>query len=278
MPELPEIEVLRRSLAGRLPGRRVERVAVHSPALREPLDRKALGRLRGRRVVGLRRRSKYLLIDFEGGTTLAIHLGMSGRLTLVPRGARREPHEHLAFFLDSGERLRLRDPRRFGLAFVLPTAGVENDPHFLRLGREPLAPPVTGEELAALAAGRTAPVKPFLMDASTLVGVGNIYATEALFRARLHPERSVATLRGGDWERLAAAVVAVLEQAIREGGTTLNDFADGAGNAGYFQVSLRVYDREGEPCPACGARIRRLVQSNRSGYFCPRCQRSPRAR
>lgn len=278
MPELPEIEVLRRSLAGRLPGRRVERVAVHSPALREPLDRRALGRLRGRRVTGLRRRSKYLLIDFEGGTTLAIHLGMSGRLTLVPRGTRREPHEHLAFVLDSGERLRLRDPRRFGLAFVLPTAGVDGDPHFLRLGREPLAPPVTGVELAALAAGRSAPVKPFLMDASTLVGVGNIYATEALFRARLHPERSVATLRKADWDRLAAAVVAVLEQAIREGGTTLNDFADGAGNAGYFQVSLRVYDREGEPCPVCGTRIRRLVQSNRSGYFCPRCQRAPRAR
>jgi len=246
--------------------------------LREPIDRRALGRLRGRRIEGLRRRSKYLLIDFEGGRTLVVHLGMSGRLTLVPVEADREAHEHLALELDDGERLRLRDPRRFGLALVRATRELAQDPHFLRLGREPLDPAVTGAELAALAVGRRAPVKPFLMDASTLVGVGNIYATEALFRARLHPARSVATLRVADWDRLAGAVVAVLEQAIREGGTTLNDFADGEGNEGYFQVSLEVYDREGDPCPRCGARIRRLVQSNRSGYFCPRCQRSPRRR
>ncbi|MCB1007780.1 MAG: bifunctional DNA-formamidopyrimidine glycosylase/DNA-(apurinic or apyrimidinic site) lyase [Acidobacteria bacterium] len=278
MPELPEIEVLRRSLERRLSGRRVERVRVHAPALREPLDRRSLGGLRGRRIEGLRRRSKYLLVDFEGGRTLVVHLGMSGRLTLAPLETGREPHEHLAFELDAGEKLRLRDPRRFGLAFVAPTRELESDPHFLRLGREPLEPPVAGADLAALAAGRRAPVKPFLMDASTLVGVGNIYATEALFRARIHPARSVATLRAPDWDRLAVAVVGVLEEAIREGGTTLNDFADGEGNSGYFQVSLEVYDREGAPCPKCGARIRRLVQSNRSGYYCPRCQRAPRRR
>ncbi len=278
MPELPEIEVLRRSLAERLPKRRVVAVEVLSPALREPLDRRALGALRGRRIVTLRRRSKYLLIDFERGRTLAVHLGMSGRLTLVPAATAREPHEHLALQLDSGERLRLRDPRRFGLAFVAATAGLESDPHFVRLGREPLDPPLRGADLAALAAGRTAPVKAFLMDASAVVGVGNIYAAEALFRARLHPERSVAALRRRDWERLAGTVVDVLEQAIREGGTTLNDFADGDGNSGYFQVSLAVYGREGEPCPACGARIRRRVRSNRSSFFCPRCQRAPRPR
>jgi len=278
VPELPEIEVLRRSLERRLPGRRVVRVQVRAPALREPLDRRSLGGLRGRRIEGLRRRSKYLLIDFDGGRTLVVHLGMSGRLTLAPLEAVREPHEHLAFEFDTGEKLRLRDPRRFGLAFVASTLELANDPHFLRLGREPLEPPLTGADLAGLAGGRRAPVKPFLMDASTLVGVGNIYATEALFRARLHPARSVATLRAADWERLAVAVVGVLEEAIREGGTTLNDFADGEGNSGYFQVSLEVYDREGDPCPRCGAHIRRLVQSNRSGYYCPRCQRAPRGR
>lgn len=274
MPELPEIEVLRRSLAPRLAGRRVERVEVRAPALREPLDRRALRRrLEGRRVLGLRRRSKYLLIDVEGGSTLVVHLGMSGRLTLAPLAAEREPHEHVSFRLDGGERLRLRDPRRFGLVFALPTAELDADPHFAGLGREPLAPPLTGGELAALGRGLRAPVKSFLMDARRLVGVGNIYAAESLHRAGIHPTRSVSRLSRRRWDRLAEAVVAVLERAIREGGTTLNDFADGAGNAGEFQVSLAVYDREGEPCRRCGRRIRRILLSNRATFYCPGCQR-----
>lgn len=274
MPELPEVEVLRRSLEPRLLGRRIERVEVLAPALREPLDRRALSRrLAGRTVEALRRRSKYLLIDVSAGSTLVVHLGMSGRLTLAPGAAPREPHEHLALALDSGERLRLRDPRRFGLAFAAPTAGLERDPHFARLGPEPLAPPLTGARLATIARGRAAPAKSFLMDATRLVGVGNIYATEALFRAGIHPGRSVARISPERWELLAAAVVGVLEAAIRQGGTTLNDFADGDGNAGYFQVALAVYGREGEPCPRCGATVRRLVQANRSSFYCPRCQR-----
>ncbi|GMU66812.1 MAG: formamidopyrimidine-DNA glycosylase [Acidobacteriota bacterium] len=275
MPELPEVEVLRRSLAPRLIGRRIERVEVRAPALREPLDRRTLARrLTGRSVLGLRRRSKYLLVDVDGGSTFVVHLGMSGRLTLAPAATPFEPHEHLSLALDGEERLRLRDPRRFGVAFAAATAGLlEGDPHFALLGREPLEPPVTGAELARLAAGRSAPVKAFLMDAHLLVGVGNIYATEALYRAGIHPARSVARIGLERWERLAAAVVAVLEQAIREGGTTLNDFTDGAGNEGYFQVSLSVYGREGEPCARCGTPVRRLVQSNRSSFYCPRCQR-----
>jgi len=275
VPELPEVEVLRRSLEPRLIGRRIERVEVRAPALREPLDRRALARrLTGRTVLALRRRSKYLLIDVEGGSTFVVHLGMSGRLTLAPAATPVEAHEHLSLALDGSERLRLRDPRRFGVAFAAATAGLlERDPHFALLGREPLEPPLEGAELARLAAGRSAPVKAFLMDASRLVGVGNIYATEALHRAGIHPARSVARISAPRWERLAEAVVAVLEQAIREGGTTLNDFADGAGNAGYFQVSLAVYGREGEPCARCGTAVRRLVQSNRSSFYCPRCQR-----
>lgn len=274
MPELPEIEVLRRSLEPRLLGRRIERIEVLAPALREPLDRRVLARrLTGRTVEALRRRSKYLLIDVSAGSTLIVHLGMSGRLTLVPGATPREPHEHLAFRLDSGERLRLRDPRRFGVAFAAPTAGLDTDPHFAHLGPEPLDPPLDGPSLAALARGHSAPAKTFLMDARRLVGVGNIYATEALFRAGIHPARSVARLSAARWERLAVAVVAVLEEAIRQGGTTLNDFADGDGNAGYFQVALAVYGREGEPCPRCGGAVRRLVQANRSSFYCPRCQR-----
>jgi formamidopyrimidine-DNA glycosylase len=273
VPELPEVEVLRRSLAPRLVGRRIRSVEVRSTKLRERVDRRALGRLEGRRFVALRRRGKYLLLDLEGGTTLVVHLGMSGRLTLAPARAAAEPHEHVAFGLDRGERLRLRDPRRFGLVFAAPTAGLDSERHFAHLGREPLSPPLEGSDLAALAAGLRAPVRSFLMDATRLVGVGNIYATEALHRAGIHPARSVARLSAPRWERLARAVVEVLEQAIREGGTTLNDFADGAGRAGEFQVSLAAYDREGEPCPRCGRTIRRLVQSNRSTYYCPGCQR-----
>jgi formamidopyrimidine-DNA glycosylase len=273
VPELPEIEVLRRSLEPRLLGRRVETVEVHAPALREPLDRRRLRALAGRRIEALRRRSKYLCIDCEGDRTLVVHLGMSGRLTLVADDEPREPHEHLALRLDGGERLRLRDPRRFGVAFVAATATLAGDRHFRDLGREPLGEPLTGDELAQLARGRRGPVKSFLMDAGRLVGVGNIYASEALHRAGIRPDRSVARLAAARWESLAAAVVAVLEQAIREGGTTLNDFTDGGGNEGYFQVSLAVYGRAGEPCVRCGAAIRRLVQSGRSSFFCPRCQR-----
>ncbi|MXZ39865.1 MAG: bifunctional DNA-formamidopyrimidine glycosylase/DNA-(apurinic or apyrimidinic site) lyase [Holophagales bacterium] len=274
MPELPEVEVLRRSLERPLIGDRFEAVRVHFPTLREPLCERRLRRLEGRRVVGLRRRAKYLWIDASGGETLVVHLGMSGRLTLVDRVAPLVDHEHLGFELASGRRLRFRDPRRFGVAFVASTAGLDRDRHFRHLGVEPLAPGFDGAHLADLARRRTAPVKSFLMDASVVVGVGNIYASEALYRARIHPRRSVARIARRRFDVLAGAVREVLGEAIEQGGTTLNDFADGEGNSGYFQVSLDVYDREGQACPAgCGASIRRIVTSNRSTYYCPRCQR-----
>ncbi len=278
MPELPEIEVLKRSLTPHLVGRRIERVEVRARALREPLDRRRLLGLKGRMIGGLRRRSKYLLIDLEGGRTLVVHLGMSGRLTLAPSHAEPELHEHLVFGLDRGQKLRFRDPRRFGLAFVALTASLESERHFSHLGREPLESPLDGAALdgaalAGLASGLRAPIKAFLMDAHRLVGVGNIYATEALFRAGIRPDRSVARIGAERFARLAAAIVAVLSEAIEQGGTTLNDFADGEGNEGYFQIALEVYGREGEPCLRCGAPVRRIVQSNRSSYFCARCQR-----
>lgn len=274
MPELPEIEVLRRSLEPHLIGDRIDRVEVRNPALREPIEPARLRRgTRGREVVALRRRSKYLLIDLEAGRTIAVHLGMSGRLTLVPAETPREPHEHVAFHLRSGRRLRLRDPRRFGLVLTLPTADLEGDPHFVHLGREPLEAGFCGEVLAGAAAGRRGPVKAFLMDARVVVGVGNIYASEALFRAGVHPARPVSRISRARWDRLAESVVAVLRQAIAEGGTTLNDFADGEGRSGYFQVSLSVYDREGAPCFGCGQPVRRIVQAGRSTFYCRRCQR-----
>ncbi|MFL6201158.1 MAG: bifunctional DNA-formamidopyrimidine glycosylase/DNA-(apurinic or apyrimidinic site) lyase [Thermoanaerobaculia bacterium] len=274
MPELPEVEVLRRSLEPRILGDRISRVEVRNAAMREPVSRAALSkRTAGRQIAALRRRAKYLLIDLEGGQTLVVHLGMSGRLTVVPAAEPLEPHEHVAFFLDSGRRLRLRDPRRFGLVFAVKTSEIPSDPHFSHLGIEPLEPGFDGNFLARGAAGRRGPVKSFLMDARIVVGLGNIYATEALFRSGIHPNRSVARISAARWERVAESSVAVLSQAIAQGGTTLNDFADGEGNSGYFQVSLGVYGREGEPCPACGTPIRRIVQAGRSSFYCHRCQR-----
>lgn len=274
MPELPEVETLRRSLEPHLLGDRIERVEVRNPAMREPIQAAQLARrTSGREVSALRRRAKYLLIDLEKGQTLVVHLGMSGRLTLVPAGEPLEPHEHVAFFLRSGRRLRLRDPRRFGLVFAVPTPEIPGDPHFAHLGIEPLEPGFDGAFLAEAAAGRRGPVKSFLMDARIVVGLGNIYATEALFRSGVHPNRSVGRISAGRWDRIAESSIAVLREAITQGGTTLNDFADGEGNSGYFQVSLGVYGREGEPCTVCGTPVRRIVQAGRSSFYCHRCQR-----
>ena len=273
MPELPEVEVLRRSLEPRLTGARIARVEVRSPALREPLDRRALRRLEGYAVTGLRRRAKYLLVDVEGGRTLVIHLGMSGRFTLTPAQAPVAPHEHLAFHLGSGERLRLVDPRRFGVAFVGRTASLDSDSHFVHLGVEPLGEELTPDFLGGKAQGRRAPVKSFLMVARIVVGVGNIYACEALWLSGVHPRRAAGRISRRRWTELTEAVRTVLGRAIEEGGTTLNDFTDGEGNSGYFQVSLSAYGREGEPCRRCRRPIRRIVQSGRSTFYCPGCQR-----
>jgi formamidopyrimidine-DNA glycosylase len=273
VPELPEIEVLRRSLEPLLPGDIIEGVKVRNAALRERVRVRELSRVAGGRIETLRRRSKYLLMDLSGGSTVAIHLGMSGRLTLVPAAAPLEPHEHVSFQLRSGRRLRLRDPRRFGLVLALPTAGLAADPHFVHLGAEPLERGFSGHLLSRAARGRRGPIKAFLMDARVVVGLGNIYASETLFAARVHPARSVGRVAPPTWERLARSAIAVLRRAIAEGGTTLNDFADGEGRSGYFQVSLAVYGREGEPCARCGRLIRRLVQAGRSTFYCPSCQR-----
>ncbi len=265
---------MRRSLEARILGDRIERVRVWNGALREPVNARSLARrLSGRRIVRLGRRAKYLLAELEGGSTLVVHLGMSGRLTVVPEGEEREPHEHVALSLASGRRLRFRDPRRFGLFLALPTPALSEDRHFRHLGVEPLEEGFDGGYLERAAKGRRGPVKPFLLDGRVVVGVGNIYASEALHRAALHPRRSVARISAVTWERLAEAVRAVLARAIEVGGTTLNDFTDGDGQTGYFQISLSVYDREGEPCPRCARQIRRIVQAGRSTFYCPRCQR-----
>jgi formamidopyrimidine-DNA glycosylase len=247
---------------------------VLSPSLREPLRKAQLRRhVDGRRIVALRRRSKYLLLDLERAATLVVHLGMSGRLTIDHAATPRRMHQHVVFELEDGEQLRYCDPRRFGLIFALPTARVANDRHFANLGAEPLEEGLDGDELWRLARGRRAPIKSFLMDAGVIVGVGNIYASESLHLAGIDPRRQATRLSRERYTRLLAAVREVLGRAIEAGGTTLNDFADAVGEPGYFSVSLAVYDREGESCLRCGGVVRRIVQGNRSTYFCPRCQR-----
>jgi formamidopyrimidine-DNA glycosylase len=274
MPELPEVETLRQSLERHLRGDVISGVKVHSPRLREPIHRRTLERrLAGRAVEGLRRRAKYLLVDVEGGSTLVVHLGMSGRLTFAEPGRLLELHEHVVFDLASGRQLRFKDPRRFGLVFALSSDRLDQDRHFAHLGIEPLTPSFDGGYLASRASGRHAPVKSFLMDSGVVVGVGNIYASEALFRSGIHPTRRVDRIGASRWRGLARSVVEVLSEAIAQGGTTLNDFADADGEPGYFQVSLSVYGREGEPCRTCARSIRRKTLANRSTFYCPSCQR-----
>jgi formamidopyrimidine-DNA glycosylase len=256
------VEVLRRTLEPHLEGDRIDSVLVRERRLRERVSPQLSRRLSGRRIERLRRRSKYLLADLDGDLTLVVHLGMSGRLTLRPPEMPAENHEHLVFRLASGRDLRFRDPRRFGLVFAVATRRLAEDRHFRHLGVEPLDEGFSGQDLRSRTRGRRASVKSFLMDAS-----------EALFRAGVHPLRSVSRIAAPRWNAIGDAVVGVLSDAIAQGGTTLNDFSDGLGESGYFQVSLDVYGREGLPCPRCGRCIRRIRQVGRSTFYCANCQR-----
>lgn len=248
-------------------------VEVHHRGLREPVDRVALDGLVGRRIERLRRRAKYLLIDVDGDLTLVVHLGMSGQLTVVEESAPRALHEHVTFRLEGSRRLRFVDPRRFGLVVVLATSTLAADRRFARLGPEPLEGNLSGQMLAEAALGRRASAKSYLMNPQVVVGVGNIYASEVLHRAGVHPCRSVRRIGVGSWERVAASVRDVLAEAIAAGGTSVSDYVDGDGRRGSFQRALEVYGRKGERCGRCDGTVRRIVQAGRSTYYCPRCQR-----
>jgi len=274
MPELPEVETVRRTLEPRLVGRRVTEVHVHDARLRTPLRQTVLRRqLIGRRVVSLTRRAKYLVAEIDSGWALVLHLGMSGRLRVMPAGTPAEPHTHVRLRLDDGNELRFRDQRRFGMLFVVQSERLPAHPRFRSLGPEPLSPEFSAHSLARTARGAKRPIKNFLMDAAVVVGVGNIYASEALYRAGIHPATPAGTLAAARWQRLHAAVQATLHDALQQGGTTLKDFQDADGQEGMFQVRLGVYGREAERCERCGRRIQRIVQAGRSTFFCPGCQR-----
>lgn len=271
MPELPEVETIARGIAPLVVGRVVERVVLRTPRLRWPLEKSLRRILPGRRIDAVERRAKYLLLHCGDGTLL-IHLGMSGRLTVVPADCPAKKHDHADLVLSDGTCLRFTDPRRFG-AILWCAIDPANHPLLSGLGPEPLGPVLSGDYLAGKAVGRRVAVKSFIMDQKIVVGVGNIYASEALFRAGIDPERSAGSVTLARYQRLATEIRAVLKDALAAGGTTLRDFRDGEGNPGYFSVQLQVYGRVGEPCPCCGQAIRCRRIGQRSSFYCRHCQR-----
>jgi formamidopyrimidine-DNA glycosylase len=269
VPELPEIEVTLRGIAPQLTGRTLTGVTVRETRLRWRVP-DAIGRLAGREIRSLRRRGKYLLFDCGDGH-LIVHLGMSGSLRLMERGIPPDKHDHVD--LQFGDLiLRLRDPRRFG-AVLWTDAPPDTHPLLRHLGVEPLTRALDARRLHALTRGLRAPVKQTLMDGRRIVGIGNIYASESLFLAGIHPFARAGSLSFERCIRLAAAIKKTLRDAIRAGGSSLRDFVGSDGNPGHYQQRYRVYDRAGKPCRRCGTPIRRRMQGQRATYYCPSCQR-----
>ena len=269
MPELPEVEVTRRGIAPQLAGRVISGVSVREPRLRWPVP-KEVHRLAGRTVRAVRRRGKYLLLDCGDGH-LILHLGMSGSLRVLPHGTPAQKHDHFDLLL--GDRLlRLRDPRRFG-AVLWTTADIDGHPLLAHLGVEPLSRALQPAHLHRLTRAHRAAIKQFLMDGRRIVGVGNIYANESLFRARINPRRPANRLSLAQCEDLSREIKRTLQAAIRAGGSSLRDYVGADGAAGYFQQRYWVYDRAGQECRRCGTPIRKISQGQRSTYFCPTCQR-----
>lgn len=270
MPELPEVETVRRGVEPHVLGRRFAGAIVRETRLRWPVEAGLDAALRERTVVATERRGKYLLLVLDNDDRLLIHLGMSGRLFVLRGDEPLRKHDHVDLVLDRG-RLRFNDPRRFG-AILLWRAGEPLHPLLASLGPEPFSAAFNGDYLFELSRGRRAPVKTFLMDGGVVVGAGNIYAAESLFRAGIRPTRAAGSVSRARYARLAETVREVLSAAIEQGGTTLRDYAGADGAPGYFQQVLDVYGREHEPCHRCGATIRRQVIGQRSSFYCPGCQ------
>src|SRR3954468_3306117 len=279
MPELPEVETVRRGLVPRMVGHRIIRLTQRRKDLRVPLPARFASKVESRTVQAIDRRAKYLLIRLDDGQTLIVHLGMSGRMTLHDaRSASEHPlerHDHVVFDMDDGWQVRFNDARRFGLMLLVATDAVEKHKAFKSLGPEPLDDSFDGGTLSARLKGRRTPIKAALLDQKTLVGVGNIYACEALYMSGISPRRSAHTVQGERADRLVAAIKKVLLRSIGDGGSTLRDHVQPGGELGYFQTRFKVYDRTGAVCPtpSCGKVVRRLVQAGRSTFYCARCQR-----
>lgn len=277
MPELPEVETVRRGLAPHLTGQRIRRVQLNRPDLRVPFPPDLVETLTGARIAGVGRRAKYLLLGLDNHQVLIIHLGMSGQLTIRPQqGYETRLHDHAVLELENGTALIFNDPRRFGLWALAGQDSVAAHPLFAHLGCEPLAAEFDADYLKARLARRSGPIKPVLMDQKLVVGVGNIYACEALYRSRISPflPANKSLKKSG---LLVESIQAVLTEAIASGGSTLRDYVRSSGDAGYFQHHFRVYDRENRPCEACQTPIMRRVQAGRSTFFCVDCQKVGKA-
>ena len=286
MPELPEVETVRRGLAPAMEGLRIERAEIRREGLRWPFPPDLARRLTGARVEQLRRRSKYLLGDLDTGETMLIHLGMSGRMTVsglhapfVPgifhhHHPAPEKHDHVVWHMEGGARVTFNDTRRFGALDLIDTVQVDRHPLLASLGPEPLGNAFNAAHLAARLHGRKGPIKALLLDQTIVAGLGNIYVCEALHRAGIHPERAGGRIGRTRLDLLADVIRHVLAEAIEAGGSSLRDYRQADGELGYFQHRFRVYDREGAPCATedCGGSIRRIVQGGRSSYYCPACQ------
>ena len=279
MPELPEVETVRRGLLARMVGHRVVRLIQRRKDLRLPLPARFAQKVEGRTILAIDRRAKYLLLRLDDGQTLIVHLGMSGRMTLHDaQSAAEHPferHDHVVFEMDDGWQVRFNDARRFGLMLLVSTDAVAQHKAFKGLGPEPLDAAFDGSSLAARLKGKRTPIKAALLDQKTLVGVGNIYAFEALFLSGISPRRSAHTVQGDRAARLVEAIKHVLLRSIDDGGSTLRDHVQPGGELGYFQTRFNVYDRAGIVCPTrdCGKLVKRLVQAGRSTFYCARCQR-----
>ncbi len=271
MPELPEVETTCRGLEPLLTGKKVLEVLVHNGRLRWPVSLELALELPGSHIRQVRRRAKYLLLDTKRGTVL-IHLGMSGSLRVIAMDTPLEKHDHVEFILAGGQSLRLRDPRRFG-AVLWTREAPEAHRLLCTLGPEPLGETFDGDYLHHIGRQQQRPIKSLIMDGKVVVGVGNIYACEALFAAGIHPLRAAQRISLARYRALVAAIREVLAEAIKAGGTTLRDFSDSQGRPGYFSQQLQVYGRAGEDCRRCGVPLRRRVIAQRGTFYCPVCQR-----
>lgn len=281
MPELPEVETVRRGLTPAMQGQQIARLEVNRPDLRFPFPERFRARVEGATVTHMGRRAKFLVTELSTGEALIMHLGMSGRFTVNAAHTaefHHDPgtnpaHDHVVFHMQDGATVTYNDPRRFGFMELWPMAELEAYPRVAHLGPEPLSNHFNAAYLDDQFRGKAAPIKAALLDQSVIAGLGNIYVCEALFRSGISPRRKAASVAGKRNQRLAPAINEVISEAIAAGGSSISDFASASGELGYFQKQFDVYDREGDACKSCGTAIKRIVQSGRSTFFCSTCQR-----
>ena len=281
MPELPEVETVRRGLTPAMEGRTILRLEVNRPDLRFPFPDRFAARVEGATIKTLQRRAKFLMAELSSGAALIMHLGMSGRFTVAgetPGQFHHDPgtqaaHDHVIFHMSGGARITYNDPRRFGFMELWPLHQLADYPRLRSIGPEPLSNAFNADYLNTVLKAKSGPIKSVLLDQSVVAGLGNIYVCEALFRAGISPRRKASTIPGQRAARLAPAINAVISEAIAAGGSSISDFTNASGDLGYFQHGFAVYDREGALCKTCGDPVKRITQSGRSSFYCGRCQR-----